>query len=139
MKKQELSTVSQIDESVLPIQLLEDLRTMIDQTKESIATTVNIGLTLLYWHVGSRIRSELLNNERAEYGGKIVATVSRQLAGEYGKGFSDKNLRRMIHFGEASPNEQIGFSCLCTQQKIMVSLFGSRNSFWSAVTCHPLC
>ncbi|MFZ0565353.1 MAG: DUF1016 N-terminal domain-containing protein, partial [Chlamydiales bacterium] len=59
--------------------LLEDLRHMIDQTRKSIASTANAGLTLLYWHVGSRIRKKFLLNERAEYGKKIVATVSRQL------------------------------------------------------------
>jgi predicted nuclease of restriction endonuclease-like (RecB) superfamily len=80
---------------------------MIDQTKQSIATTVNTKLTLLYWHIGSRIRSELLQNERAEYGSKIVATVSRQLVGEYGKGFVEKSLRRMIQFAEIFHNQQV--------------------------------
>lgn len=53
------------------------------------------------------MRKEILNDQRAEYGQQIVSTVSRQLTLHYGKGFSDKNLRRMIHFGEAFPNEQI--------------------------------
>ena len=107
MSKQELSTVSQVDQTILPTQLLNDLRGMIDQTKQSIAATVNTGLTLLYWHIGARIRSELLNNERAEYGSKIVATVSRQLAGEYGKGFVEKSLHRMIQFAEVFPDSQV--------------------------------
>jgi predicted nuclease of restriction endonuclease-like (RecB) superfamily len=107
MSKQNLSTLSQPDVPVLPTRLLDDLRTMIDQTKQSIAATVNTGLTLLYWHIGSRIRSELLQNERAEYGSKIVATVSRQLAGEYGKGFVEKSLRRMIQFAEVFPDHKV--------------------------------
>ncbi len=107
MSKQELSTVSTLDAPILPVQLLNDLRIMIDQTKQSIATTVNTKLTLLYWHIGSRIRSELLQNERAEYGSKIVATVSRQLVGEYGKGFVEKSLRRMIQFAEIFHNQQV--------------------------------
>ena len=82
MSKQEQSIVSPPDASVLPVRLLDDLRSMIDQTKRSIAATVNTGLTLLYWHVGFRIRSELLQSERAEYGAKIVATLSRQLAAD---------------------------------------------------------
>jgi predicted nuclease of restriction endonuclease-like (RecB) superfamily len=80
---------------------------MIDQTRESVAITVNAKLTMLYWHIGNRVRKEILNDERAEYGQQIVSTLSRQLMGYYGKGFSDKNLRRMIHFGEAFPDEQI--------------------------------
>ena len=98
----------------LPQALLKDLRHMIDQTRRSIASTVNSELSLLYWHVGSRIRTELLQDERAEYGQKIVATVSRQLTKDYGKGLLEKSLRRMIQFSEAFPEQQIVLSL--TQQ-----------------------
>lgn len=107
MTKQNLSTLSPHVATILPQGLIDELRSLIDQTRESIATTVNSRLTMLYWHIGSRIRSEILNNERAEYGGQIVATVSRQLAGEYGKGFVEKSLWRMIQFAELFPNKEI--------------------------------
>ncbi len=107
MSKQELSTMSQSAAPILPHGFIEELRAMIDQTREDIAVTVNSKLTMLYWHIGNRVRKEILNNKRAEYGQEIVSTVSRQLMGYYGKGFSDKNLRRMIHFGEAFADEQI--------------------------------
>lgn len=71
MSKQELSTLSPHVATILPQSLIDDLRSMIDQTKEAIAETVNSRLTMLYWHVGSRIRSEILQNERAEYGAKL--------------------------------------------------------------------
>ena len=60
---------------------------------------------MLYWHVGDRIHREILQEERAEYGKSIVVTVSRQLALEYGNGFTDKNLRRMMQFAEVFPDE----------------------------------
>jgi len=100
-------TQSQATLPVIPNGLLEDLRHMIDQTRQSIASTVNAGLTMLYWHVGDRIQRELLQNTRAEYGQKIVATVSRQLAMDYGKGFMEKSLRRMIQFAEVFPDQQV--------------------------------
>lgn len=107
MGRQGQSTLSPYAATILPQDLIDDLRSMIDQTKEVIATTVNSRLTLLYWHVGTRIRSELLNNERAEYGSQIVATVSRQLSYEYGKGFVEKSLWRMIQFAELFPDQEI--------------------------------
>lgn len=107
MTKQELSELSQHVATILPQSLMDDLRSMIDQTKEAMAAVVNTRLTMLYWHIGSRIRSELLNNERAEYGSQIVATVSRQLASEYGKGFVEKSLWRMIQFAELFPEQEI--------------------------------
>ncbi len=104
MNKQELSTLSP-HVATMPQNLIDDQRSMIDQTKEAIAEAVNSRLTMLYWHVGSRIRSEILQNERAEYGAQIVATVSRQLTGEYGKGFVEKSLWRMIQFAELYPDQ----------------------------------
>lgn len=59
--------------------LIGELREMIDQTRLSIAITANAELTTLYWRVGNRIRKEILKDERAEYGRKIVATLWRQL------------------------------------------------------------
>jgi hypothetical protein len=44
---------------------------------------------------------------RAEYGEQIVATLSRQLVAEFGRGFEEKNLRRMVQFAEAFPDEAI--------------------------------
>jgi predicted nuclease of restriction endonuclease-like (RecB) superfamily len=96
----------------LPAELLSDLRKIIDQAKETVAVTVNAGITLLYWQVGFRIRTELLRNERAEYGQKIVATVSEQLTRDYGNSFSEKNLRRMLQFNEVFPEKEIVVSLI---------------------------
>jgi len=49
----------------------------------------------------------VLGNERAVYGDQIVVTVSRHLVVEYGRGYSEKNLRRMVQFAEAFPEEEI--------------------------------
>jgi hypothetical protein len=87
--------------------LVEELRQLINETRNRVAATVNSELTMLYWHIGTRIRTEVLQNERAEYGKQIVATVSQQLTADYGKSFDSKNLFRMIQFSELFPDEQI--------------------------------
>ena len=46
--------------------LAADVRSMITQTREGVARTVNAGLTLLYWRIGKRIQTEVLGNERAD-------------------------------------------------------------------------
>ena len=48
----------------------------------------------------------MLRIERAAYGQKIIATLSRQLVAEFGRGYAEKNLRRMIIL-EAFADEQI--------------------------------
>ncbi len=108
MTTKQLLPIPKSDHPVtIPRSLLEDLKNMINQTRQSIAATVNSGLTVLYWRVGYRIRKEILQEARAEYGQAIVSTLSSQLMLEYGNGFSDKNLRRMIRFAETFTDEQI--------------------------------
>ena len=76
--------------------LLTDVRELILQARAGVARAVDSGLVTLYWHVGRRIRQDILKEKRAEYGQKIVAALGRQLEVEFGRGFSEKNLRRMV-------------------------------------------
>jgi hypothetical protein len=59
--------------------LLSDIRSIIYQTKEAVSTIITYNVTTKYWKIGSRINSEILDNQRAEYGKQIVATLLRQL------------------------------------------------------------
>lgn len=87
--------------------LLTDIRSVIELARQQAITTVNASQTYMYWRIGQRIHTELLGGERAAYGAQIVATLSRQLVLEYGRGFAEKNLRRMVQFAQAFPDEQI--------------------------------
>jgi hypothetical protein len=49
----------------LVVQLLDEVRELIVTAQRQTAVAVNIGLTLLYWQIGRRIRQELLSGERA--------------------------------------------------------------------------
>jgi predicted nuclease of restriction endonuclease-like (RecB) superfamily len=93
-------------------QLFTDLAGLIEESKQYVAQTVNSTLTLLYWRIGKRISNDLLQNKRAEYGSQIVATVSRQLVENYGNGFAEKSIRRMIQFAEVFHDEQIVASAM---------------------------
>lgn len=90
--------------------LLEDIRTLIEGTRRQTVTAINSGLTQLYWRIGQRIRVEVLAGERAAYGKHIVMTLSGQLTRDYGRSFSDKNLRHMVRFAEVFPDEQIVYA-----------------------------
>ena len=87
--------------------LLKDLRELIATARQDVARQVNSALVLLYWHVGKRIRQDILKEKRAEYGEEIVPTLSAQLVPEFGEGFSKRNLFRMIRFSEVFSDEQI--------------------------------
>ena len=87
--------------------LLADVRKLILQAREGVARAVDSGLTTLYWHVGRRVRQDILKEKRAEYGAEIVSALGRQLEAEFGRGFGEKNLRRMVQFAEQFPDVQI--------------------------------
>ena len=88
--------------------LIHDLRQIIDQARGHVAATANYALTMMYWHIGERINSEVLGNQRAEYGKQIVSQVAHQLQEEYGKkGFEERTIRRMMQFAQTFPNLQI--------------------------------
>jgi hypothetical protein len=90
--------------------LLADVRGLIEAARQHVAQAVNSGLITLYWHIGKRIRQEILGEERAAYGEQIVYALSRQLAAEYGRGFDRRNLFHMVRFADVFPDEQIVYA-----------------------------
>jgi len=87
--------------------LLRDVRKLILGARSRVAQSINASMTMLYWRIGIRVRREVLRGKRANYGEKIVAAVATRLEGEFGRGFGEKNLRRMVQFAEQFPDEQI--------------------------------
>jgi len=92
---------------LVPKDLLGDIRKLIEETRSAVATTVNAGLTALYWRIGKRINEEILKGERADYGKQILATLSQELTRDYGRGFSYSSLTRMVLFAQAFPDRPI--------------------------------
>lgn len=64
----------------ISVRLLGDIRKMIEETRAGVTATVNAGLTMLYWRIGSRINQEILRGRRADYGKQILATLSQKLS-----------------------------------------------------------
>ncbi len=87
--------------------LLEDLRSLIREARGSVAQAVNSALVLLYWQVGHRIHTEVLQHQRAAYGREILSTLSKELSTEFGDGFSVPNLSRMMRLAEVFPDQQV--------------------------------
>jgi predicted nuclease of restriction endonuclease-like (RecB) superfamily len=92
--------------------LLAEVRGLILEARQRTARTVNAGLTLLYWQVGDRIQREILQEKRAEYGAEIVLALSAHLELEFGRGFGEKNLRRMVQLAEVFPDREIVVSLI---------------------------
>jgi len=97
-----METITNLDN-----QLFSELSQIIEQGKNEVARQVNSTRTLVYWQVGKKINEHILNNQRAEYAGEIVSTLSTQLKKNFGKSFELRNLRRMMQFCEVFPDVEI--------------------------------
>ena len=95
------------NENIINEDLFLDIKQIIDDGKNLVAQTVNSALSATYWHIGKRINENILKNKRADYGKQIVSILGRQLTDDYGKGFSGKYLRKMVHFAEVFPDFEI--------------------------------
>ncbi len=84
-----------------------DIGKMIETARTQVARAANAALTTLYWQIGTRIRQDVLNEQRAQYGAEIVSALGRQLEARFGRGFGAKSLRHMLRFAEAFPDFEI--------------------------------
>ena len=87
--------------------LFVEIKELIELSKGQVARYVNSSLVLLYWEIGKKIHTELLKEERAEYGDKIVKELARKLTVLYGRGFNASALFRMLRFSKYFPDNQI--------------------------------
>ncbi len=103
---EDINIVPKSDSSVM--ELISDLRQIIDEARSHVAATANYELTMMYWHIGERINRDILGNKRATYGEQIVTQVATQLQAIYGsRGFEVRNIRRMIQFASIFPEEKM--------------------------------
>ena len=87
--------------------LLGDIKSLIEESRQQVAVTVNAAMTMLYWQVGRRINAEVLHEKRAEYGRQVVASLARRLEAEYGSGWSKRHLHHCLRFAETIPDIHI--------------------------------
>lgn len=92
--------------------LFLEISGMIAAAKERVAVAVNAELTMLYWNVGRRINKEILGEQRADYGKRVVAELSANLMAEHGEIWNEKHLRRVMQFAAVFPDEKIVVSLI---------------------------
>jgi predicted nuclease of restriction endonuclease-like (RecB) superfamily len=80
--------------------LFVEISTLIEQARGVVVFQANHALTLLFWKIGKRVNEAVLQNQRADYGKRIVVTLARQLTEKYGRNFEERNLRRMLQLTE---------------------------------------
>lgn len=84
--------------------LINDIRQIWSLARARTFTLVNQALVEAYWRIGHRIVEEEQKGEmRAQYGTYLLKELSLQLTGQLGKGFDERELRRMRQFYTSFP------------------------------------
>lgn len=87
--------------------LYQDIGQLIEAAKTHVASQVNQTLVMTYWQIGKTIKTELLQDDRSEYGLATLKQLAQRLQQEYGAGFSYSSLTRMAKFYALISDQQI--------------------------------
>ena len=78
---------------------IHDLKKIVDDCRRQAYRTVNYAQVMMNWRIGQRIvEQEQGGSERAEYGKYVIKLASESLTEEYGRGFSESNIRSFRKF-----------------------------------------
>lgn len=104
--------------------LISEIEKTVTVAKNELASKVNNVITSTYWIIGKYIvEYEQAGNIKAEYGKKLLPTLSKQLTLRLGKGYSRPNLSNMRKFYLTYPNykelsDELTWSHICELIKI---------------------
>lgn len=85
--------------------LFAEIRQILIGARQTAYKAVNFAMVTAYWNIGRLIvEDEQQGSTRAEYGKAVLADLSLRLTEEFGKGFTEANLRNMRQFYQYFPN-----------------------------------
>ena len=90
-------------------QLYVRIREILESARATVARSVNTTQVVANWLIGREIvEEEQKGAKRADYGKRLIATLSAQITTEYGKGYSVDNLELCRRFFLEYPSLLIG-------------------------------
>jgi len=92
------------------VRLYSDVCSLIENTRYRVATTANAEICMLHWQIGTRIKEDVLLNQRADYGKQVVKNLAVSLTERYGKGWSFYKLQHCIRVAYTFSEEQIVYA-----------------------------
>ena len=78
--------------------LASQVAQIIREARQTSYRAVNFTMVLAYWNIGKLIVEDELHWERADYGKAVLRNLSQRLTKEFGKGFDERELRKMCQF-----------------------------------------
>ncbi len=79
-------------------QFYEHIKRILSEARNKVYQTANFAMVEAYWNIGKSIVEQQGGEEKAEYGVRLIAELSKQMATDFGKGFTVANLKNMRQF-----------------------------------------
>ncbi|MBQ9003897.1 MAG: hypothetical protein IJ087_18785 [Eggerthellaceae bacterium] len=79
-------------------QAYQSVRGYVIEAQQQVYRAVNSAMVEAYWKIGKDIYEASGESERAAYGKQLIAELAEKLTAEFGKGFTERNLRSMRQF-----------------------------------------
>lgn len=81
------------------VDLYKNISSILRNARENVYKAVNFVMVQSYWSIGQLIvEDEQKGETRAEYGKAVLGKLSLKLTEEFGKGFDERELRKMRQF-----------------------------------------
>lgn len=88
---------------------LSNISNILHSAQNNAKTAVNLAMVYSYYEVGRMIfEEEQKGSDRAAYGKYLIKELSEYLTSEFGKGYSQENLKLMRRFYVVYSNDKIG-------------------------------
>ena len=88
---------------LMDVEFYENIKKIINQSRKHVVTYDNTTMLFTYWTIGKMIFEEQGGSNKAKYGDKLIAELSKQMTLDFGKGFDERNLRKIRQFYLAFP------------------------------------
>ena len=89
-------TKKELDVSGLDVNIYQGIRDTLATARSKAYTAINFAMVEAYWDIGRQIEEAI--GERAEYGKSLLKYLAQKLTSDFGKGFTERNLRAMRQF-----------------------------------------
>ena len=104
MVKETKSSIISVQLGTIRKEFVNDVRSIIDNARESAVRSVDTCRVKMYWEIGCRIfEEEQLGKERADYGTYLIKNLSKTIMPDYGSGFGVRQLERSRQFYRLYP------------------------------------
>lgn len=95
--------------------LFDDVCNIIDETRYRVAVYVNSEASMMNWNVGKRIKEDILNSQRAEYGEQVLKHLSKKLMLRYGNGWGFQKLQHCVRAAYTIELDTSSFAYGCSE------------------------